>query len=244
MKLSVASYTNIGSRSINEDYTVYREEDNNLLAVVCDGLGGHDKGEVASEHVGEYIKNNFDFNKSLTEELGRVMKGAQETLMKRQMEEKAVNAMKTTAVVLAIKGDKVRIGHVGDSRGYVFGRWNKHTRTLDHSVPQMLVLAGEIKEEDIRHHSERSSLLRVMGSAWDKDAYEVSDEIKLRKAKAFLLCTDGFWELIEENDMKRCLKESQTPGEWLEKMAEIVKKNGAGTDMDNFTATAVFVTKG
>ena len=56
----------------------------------------------------------------------------------------------------------------------------------------------------------------------------------------FLLCSDGFWEYIDEKNMKKTLKRSQTPEQWCEAMTEIVKHNGKGENMDNFSAIAVF----
>jgi len=67
--------------------------------------------------------------------------------------------------------------------------------------------------------------------------------IDVAKTKAFLLCSDGFWELITESQMKWCLRWSKTPDEWLEKMKRIVEKNGKEKEMDNYTAGAVFVTE-
>jgi len=81
----------------------------------------------------------------------------------------------------------------------------------------------------------------VLGSPWEKDAVEVSNEIELEKTKAFLLCSDGFWELIDEKNMMKCLKRANTPEEWILRMAEIVERNGRGKEMDNYTAGAVFV---
>ncbi len=241
MKLMVSTSSKIGNRSVNEDYVTYREEDGKLILVVADGLGGHDKGEVASEYVGNYIREEFQFDGRTDTELKKVIVKAQNALLEMQQSERAVAAMKTTVVSLVIHGESAFFAHVGDSRGYVFQKRKKYSRTIDHSVPQMLALAGEIKEKEIRKHPERSSLLRVLGSVWEKEAVELSDEIKLNKTKAFLLCSDGFWELIEEKSMIRCLKQSKTPKEWLCRMEEIIEKNGKGTEMDNYTAGAVFV---
>lgn len=241
MKVMVATYTRQGTRPINEDYVTFREEGNQLLLVVADGLGGHDKGEVASGHVGNYIRENFCFTGEPDTELRRVINLAQNSLLELQKKEKATDAMKTTVVALAIQGENAFLAHVGDSRGYVFGKGKHYDRTLDHSVPQMLALAGEIKEKEIRTHEERSSLLRVLGSPWEKDAVELNGKISLKKAKAFLLCSDGFWEWIDEKSMIGCLKKAKTPKEWLEKMAELVEKNGNGKEMDNYTAGAVFI---
>ncbi len=241
MRLEISTYTKSGTRSINEDYITFWEENGKGLLVVADGLGGHEKGEVASEHVGTYIKEHFCFGKETATELKKAIVNAQSSLLELQRQEKAVNAMKTTVVALAIEDGKGYIAHVGDSRGYVFEKGKKYIRTLDHSVPQMLALTGDIKEKEIRKHEERSSLLRVLGTPWEKDAVEVSSEIELEKAKAFLLCSDGFWELIDEKNMMKCLKRAKTPKEWILRMAEIVEQNGRGKEMDNYTAGAVFV---
>lgn len=244
MRLTAALFSEPGTRTVNEDSVIFREEGDNLLLVVADGLGGHEKGEIASRHVCGYIEKNFNFKTPPEKELGRVIRGAQNSLLELQKKEKAVNAMKTTVVVLVIREDRAYFAHVGDSRGYLFDKRKKYIRTLDHSVPQMLALTGEIREKEIRYHAERSSLLRVLGSPWEKDAFEISSGMEIKKGKAFLLCSDGFWELIDERNMIRCLKRSDTPEKWLLNMTEIIKRNGEGKEMDNYTAGAVFVREG
>ncbi len=244
MRFDVAISTKPGSREINEDYVAYRLDGDTLIAVVADGLGGHDKGEVASEHVANYIVEKYSFEEPLEESLGKIISEAQMSLLKRQKNEKIEkNAMKTTVVVLAVKGNTAYLAHVGDSRGYCFRKFRRYFRTIDHSVPQYLVLAGDIKEKDIRHHDQRSSLLRVMGTPWEKDAFEVSKRFSVNSVKAFLLCSDGFWELIDEKEMQKSLKNAETAQAWLEKMAAIVEQNGENVKMDNYTACAVFVTE-
>lgn len=235
-------YSNIGNRELNEDYAFVTSRGEELLAIVADGLGGHDKGEVASKLVSDTIAEEFHFEtKEPAEELHRVMHVAQEVLLEYQRQEKAVDAMKTTCVVLAAGPEHAFWGHVGDSRGYVFYKDKTWERTCDHSVTQMLALAGTIKDKKIRHHEDRNKLLRVFGSEWYKDMCEISNELDVANIKAFLLCTDGFWELITERQMMKCLKKSKTPKEWLDKMTEIVQKTRKNNNMDNYTAIAVFI---
>lgn len=234
--------SNIGNREINEDYAVVTSQGEELLAIVADGLGGHDKGEVASKLVSDTIAEEFHFGtQEPGEELHRVMHVAQEILLEYQQQEQAVDAMKTTCVVLTLGPEHAFWGHVGDSRGYVFYKDKKWERTCDHSVTQMLALAGKIKEKGIRHHEDRNKLLRVFGSEWYKDMCEISDPIEKEKVKAYLLCTDGFWELITERQMQKCLKRSKTPAEWLKRMLAIVEKAGKKKNMDNYTAVAIYV---
>ena len=85
-------------------------------------------------------------------------------------------------------------------------------------------------------------MLRVMGVDWDdEDRFEKGKliEIKSKKRNAFLLCSDGFWELIDEKDMEKCLKESATAKEWIARMQQIILMNGVGTNMDNYSAIGV-----
>lgn len=236
--------TNKGGREINEDYagTAGPNEDKSFCAILADGLGGHGRGEVASESV---VKNSLSLWKEFSGDtevfLKQCFEDSQEKLLKKQEEENAEGEMKTTMTALVSNGSTLQWGHIGDSRLYCF-RGNKLvTRTLDHSVPQMLVASGEIKEKDIRGHEDRNRLLRVMGAPWDKPRYELAEAMDCESSLSFLLCSDGFWELIEEKDMISCLKQSSSPKEWLEKMEVIVQKNGVGKNMDNYTAVGIFM---
>ena len=95
--------------------------------------------------------------------LERCFMESQKRLMKKQADENARQDLKTTLVLLRIVNGYVQWGHVGDSRLYYFKNGKIVKRTLDHSVPQMLVAAGEIDEKEIRHHPDRNRLVRVMG---------------------------------------------------------------------------------
>jgi serine/threonine protein phosphatase PrpC len=130
---------------------------------------------------------------------------------------------------------------VGDSRLYRFVNRKNVSRTLDHSVPQMLVLTGEIKEKDIRGHEDRNRLTRVMGMEWSGPKYELGGGMPLTGNETYLLCSDGFWEWITEREMERLLKESDDPETWIEKMEAEIVKNGRNAHMDNYSAIAVYV---
>ncbi len=234
-------YTDVGSREINEDYAdCCHLTGEQSYFVVCDGLGGHGKGEVASELVAktvlEYAKENHANREELLEQS---VLYAQQTLLQAQRDLNAHDEMKTTVVALHICGNEAQWAHVGDSRLYVFRKKKVLQRTLDHSVPQMLVAAGEIKEKQIRNHPDRNRLIRVMGIAWNGPKYEISAPLELQSGDAMLLCTDGFWELIDEKEMIKCLKKAKSAQQWLETMGELVKKNGKGSNMDNNTAIGV-----
>ena len=243
MNITYKLFTNVGERDNNEDNLGMMEMDGKFCFVVADGLGGHDKGEVASELVVRETMKYFCEHYSEETFLGDAIQKAQNDLMDLQKQERAVGQMKTTIVALTIEGNKAQWAHVGDTRLYHFEKAKLRGQTLDHSVPQMLASSGQIREKEIRNHPDRNRLLRVMGSEWDNPRYEVSQvcELNVKKQNAFLMCTDGFWELITEKEMSKCLKSASSVDEWISKMADIVAKNGKGTRMDNYTAIGVFV---
>ena len=240
--LSYSVYTDIGSRKINEDTASVFEKDGNHCFILCDGLGGHGMGDHASQFVVKTFGEYFETHEGPLEEfLKPAFEIAQGNLLGEQISLGATQKMKTTAVAMVTDGINAYIGHIGDSRLYCFRRGSIKFRTFDHSVPQMLVLTREIKESEIRHHPDRSLLLRVMGTPWDEPKYELREPLTLKKHSAFLLCSDGFWELIDEKRMCALLKKSSSPDEWLSLMAEEVKENGRDTNMDNNTAIAVWI---
>lgn len=237
-----ASFTDIGEKERNED--AVRVFVNQPLAtygfVLADGLGGHGNGDVASNFVvdcvGAAIENTDDFGGVFIDEC---FDTAQEMLME-EKELKGLMSIKTTMVLLLITDKTARWGHIGDSRLYHFRSGRLLSRTIDHSVPQMLALSGQIKEREIRHHPDRNVLLRAMGSEWETPQYEISQRgKKVVPGDSFLLCSDGFWEWIEEKSVIKILKKELSAFDALQEMVAEVRYNGAGKGMDNFSAILV-----
>jgi serine/threonine protein phosphatase PrpC len=234
-------FTSIGSRDVNEDSAICLVAGGSFCFVVADGLGGHGKGEIASRLAVEAFRRQFEISSDEAPRafLEKAFNRAQETILAEQARTNSRHGMKTTAVALAAANGVYAWGHIGDSRLYLFRKNKLKMRTLDHSVPQMLALSGEIKDKQISGHPDRNRLLRAIGIEWEANRYELSDEWPLSRNHAFLLCTDGFWEHIEEKKIRAYLKKSPVAGKWLEQMIEEVKKNGQGRDMDNNTAISV-----
>lgn len=235
--------TNQGGRDNNEDSVGMLENNGEYCFVVADGLGGHGFGEIASGIAVKTILESFVEHGLSGDCLGEAIQNTQNYVLEMQTQNHDYCDMKTTLVVLHIYSDMIRFAHVGDSRLYYFYGGKLKCRTLDHSVPQMLVLSGEIKEKEIRHHADRNRLLRVIGSAWNGPKYEISDEIQLKfkKRNAFLLCTDGFWELIDEKNMMKFLKQAKSCAEWNKLMQDYIVQNGKNTEMDNYSAIAIWI---
>ena len=236
-----ATLSEKGSREINEDSIGLVDDGDGGDAgffVLADGLGGHGYGEVASQLA---VESSIKAFSKKADDLDGCFIQSQNIIIEEQRKLNSSDVMKTTLVCLHINQGKARWGHIGDSRLYHFIAGKLSKRTLDHSVSQMLVAIGEIREKEIRGHVDRNRLVRVLGMEWDSPKYELSEEIALGGKDSFLLCSDGFWELITEQYMEKTLKKSSSPALWLENMKKIVVKNGAGKEMDNYSAIAVFV---
>lgn len=240
--IEYATISEIGEKETNED--AVRAFVNRPLStygfVLADGLGGHGNGDIASGFVadcfGAAIENTNEFGGVFLDEC---FDTAQELLMK-EKSEKGLFSIKTTAVILLVTDEYAQWGHIGDSRLYHFHEGKQLSRTMDHSVPQMLALSGQIKEREIRHHPDRSMLLRAMGAEWDMPAYEIDQRmIKVVKGDSFLLCSDGFWEWIDEKAMTKILKQDLSAYDALREMVKEVKENGMGKGMDNYSAILV-----
>ena len=234
--------TSQGDRNNNEDNVGMYQSYDEYCFVLADGLGGHGKGEVASDLAVEQSVMTFALKGTASEEcICQSFQNAQNKIHELQNKNPIYKDMKTTLVILHVGKEEIRWGHVGDSRLYYFERGKLVGRTLDHSVPQMLVEAGEIKEKKIRHHPDRNRLLRVMGIEGEEPRYQLGQPVDRKPGQAFLLCTDGFWELIDEKKMASCLKKARNPQNWLELMEQIVKKHGQGLNMDNYSAVGVWI---
>ncbi len=242
-RISIGTISCTGNRDINEDSVFQYVSDKYCVIAVADGLGGHGKGDIASQTVVNVLRDLC--NDSVAENnlpcIQEIFVHCNALLLAKQKEINSTFDTKTTLTVLVIDTNGIRWGHVGDSRLYAFKNSNLLERTLDHSVPQMLVLSKAIHERKIRNHPDRNRLLKVLGIEWETPLCELSDEHEMTKYNRFLLCSDGFWELINERQMRSCLKKSKSPQEWIDKMTLLVEKSGKNKDMDNYSAVGLWI---
>lgn len=236
MKIDMSSITEVGNREINEDYIGYTHSKGYYCWIVCDGLGGHDRSEVASKFITDYLIKSF--NNSPTdniEKLKSLVATSNNELLKLQESEGDIN---TTLTMVILKDNKLTFLHVGDSRIYCINYKKIIYQSKDHSVPQMLYLMGEIEEKDIRGHEDSNRLLKVLGMEWDNNKCDISTII-ITENIGIILCTDGFWEYILEDEMIRNYKKSKDSNAWINKMKKVILKRGKKTSMDNYSAFAI-----
>jgi PPM family protein phosphatase len=247
MHFDTASLTSAHGRRANQDFSDYFIEVNGGCWLVADGLGGHFGGEVASQLAVTQAKADFrqglDFS---PQGLGQLVQQANEAIITRQKQQPELASMRTTLVVLVARQDTVLWAHVGDSRLYHFRQGELIFQTKDHSVPQALANAGALSLDQIRFHEDRNRLLRALGQEGDCRPTVLPEKQVLQEGDVFLLCTDGFWEYVFEDDMQQELQNSNSPQSWLHGMeARLMARAQTiqAAKPDNYTAIGIFVGK-
>lgn len=235
MDISISYYSAKGKRQNNEDSVSLMEGSNTLLAIVADGLGGLDDGEVASRQAVSSINAQLQYKLPDEDLLIDAIHQASRDIYRLQAARKT---MRTTVASLWIGDYSVLAANVGDSRIYQFRGDQIVYQSLDHSVAQMAVLVGEMDKSEIRHSRDRNKLIRVLGDA--EPPRVDSEQLTVRNGDRFLLCSDGFWETVTEEDMLRTMAVTTNAREWLSKMRQLVE-NANVSGQDNHTAIAIVV---
>ena len=229
MQFEFGAKSDVGSvRSNNEDS--YKIAQN--YAIVADGMGGHQKGEVASAMAVEII-SDFITNKkcSVVQSIDAANK---EIYKKSSLEE--FFGMGTTVVMCIIEDKKAVFANVGDSRGYLFSEDKLIQVTKDHSLVQKLIDDGEITEEEAEKREDKSVILRAVGaeSTVTTDVFEkdVSAE------DIILLCSDGLTNCVSPEEIVLILKSDDSLQKKAESLVDKANKNGG---YDNITAVLLKV---
>lgn len=235
MNIDLFTYSNTGSRPLNEDSFGIKNDENRCIAVLCDGLGGHNCGEVASQiAVKNILEGMSKIDELQADRIYNVLKIVNDGLVQQQIIKPEQKGMRTTAVGCIIDEKELNYFNSGDSRFYFFSNGTLSTMSKDHSVSQMSVELGEMSFDDIRFDADRNKLLKVLGGNTTNEVGTIYKPILYKSGDAFLLCSDGFWEYVLEEEMEIDLSKSNTAKEWIEFMTVrlLLKFNG---NNDNFT---------
>lgn len=208
-------YTHIGGREENQDAVRGAVQNGTGLFVVADGLGGHRNGKAAAEAVIAAMFAAWRPDQPMDgNRMAALVETANEAILKVQREQFC--SCKSTVVALAVEGERAVWACTGDSRLYRFRNGQLRQLTEDHSVAFLKYKTGEITKEQIPSDEEQNVLLRALGGyRWEPDIGMAED---LAPGDAFLLCSDGFWELVSEADMAADRTDSASADAWAEKM--------------------------
>ncbi|HVY60234.1 MAG TPA: Stp1/IreP family PP2C-type Ser/Thr phosphatase [Planctomycetota bacterium] len=241
----VGNLTHVGmERSENQDYYGYYEPDEDALfelqgrlVIVCDGMGGHAGGEVASKLAVETIIETYKNDRSgnVMEVLRASIEAANRAIWKHAQENPPLKGMGSTCVSMAIKQGMAYFAHVGDSRCYLIRNEQLHQMTRDHSLVQQMVDEGLLREEEMESHPEKNVILRSLGVKPDVDV-EVSYQ-PLQVGDIFCLSTDGLTGLVSKEECRRiCLLHKDNPMEAARLLVDLANKYGG---YDNVTVQVV-----
>ncbi|MBL0169693.1 MAG: Stp1/IreP family PP2C-type Ser/Thr phosphatase [Gemmatimonadaceae bacterium] len=173
-----------------------------VLAVVCDGMGGHEGGEVASRLAIDAIEQHFrEDAKDPAASLARAVEKANRTVYDASQQDEKLKGMGTTCTALLVKGDQAYCAHVGDSRLYLVRDRDIFLMTEDHSEVMELVRRGIISREEARHHPDKNVILRALGVRRDVQVTSWPQPFGVRANDRFLICSDGLYDLVEDADI-------------------------------------------
>jgi len=252
LKLTYAGKTNTGLvRTGNEDS--FKIDGDCNLFIVCDGMGGHQAGEVASSDACETITYCFselalDINENEVLNLKENLSPAADLLVKsirianrsiymRSRSNSALTGMGTTIVAAVFEDDFIHIAHVGDSRAYLMTD-NALTRlTVDHSWVSEMQAAGQISEEKASKMVAKNVITRALGVN-EKTEIDIRSS-RVEAGKTYILCTDGLCGFADDDEI--LLAAMQARGDIDEIVKNLVQLANDHGGQDNVTVVAIRV---
>lgn len=227
-------------RTDNQDaYFAGKITDDSVFAVVCDGMGGANAGNVASElavrHISEYVIRSYRDGMDMTDTektLKNAIVSANISLYDKAVNNTELAGMGTTAVAAFVKDGTAVIAHVGDSRIYLVNGEIKQL-TCDHSVVQSLIESGKITPEDAKVHPRKNVITRALGA--EENVAVDSDCLNLSNGDTLLLCSDGLTNFLDDKDILTVFQNNDISAV-AERLVEEANKNGGG---DNITVVTV-----
>lgn len=204
---AVRGRTDVGmERDHNEDAHDAVPLEDGWLLLVCDGMGGHEAGEVASAVALARLRADLlaaPPGADPREALRRALLDANEAVLEAS-EDTGHPTMGTTAVVGLVRGDRLWYGWVGDSRLYVYRRGSLLRRSVDHTHVQRLVDAGVLTPAEARRHPDANVLVQALGGGRGSQlelAPSVEGPVALEQGDVVLLCSDGLYDLFDDHEI-------------------------------------------
>ena len=234
--------TDIGkAREMNQDFYYVSEERNGMrLCILADGMGGYKGGEIASSLATSaarlYIEEKFKFLdptlENIQELIRKAMEYANEVICEKAKKNEELEQMGTTLEICIVYGNKVYMGHIGDSRIYRIRKNIIRRITTDHSYVETLVKDGTITREEAFYHPRKNMLMKALGCG-----YNIEPDIT---AKGFLpgdiilMCSDGLTNMIHEEEIYSIINNN-----FEESCDKLIEKANALGGFDNISVIIV-----
>lgn len=199
--MEIIAMSDVGNvRSINQDYVRYfqKNKDESLI-VLCDGMGGHNAGEIASQmtcdDIIEHYKNHGDFENEneIQVWMQDIINHAHKTVKEKSLEFEELEGMGTTVVIMLIKDNHLYVSHVGDSRAYLFEDNQLIQLTKDDTLVNVLLDSGTISKDEALVHPQKNILLQAVGVS---DVLKISFVSRMINEAIILVCSDGLYNSL------------------------------------------------
>ena len=239
--VEVAGLTDVGcQRENNEDSYGYWEPDDDVLfgqvgrlAVVADGMGGHEGGQIASRIAVETIQQSYS-NPAEADPQRRLLEAFREAhrrIQQQAREYSDLRGMGTTCTAFALVNGQLHYAHIGDSHLYLLRARNLRLLTRDDSLVARLVQAGVIRPEQAENHPQKHVLTSALGVADEIHPDFPAEPLQLEKSDVLLVCTDGLWGQMTDSEIEEVLS-TETPTDACRELVQLAKDRGGP---DNIT---------
>ncbi len=243
--IDVGNLSDAGGREKNEDYHAYYATDTSSIFILSDGMGGHAGGEVASLAAVSAIKARF--LESPQEEPRQLLmdciEAAHGEIQRQAGQSPEYRGMGATCVVLLITSEETAwCAHVGDSRLYLFNSGKLVMKTRDHSLVQSLVSIGQLTPSEALSHPNRNAILQALGMESPIHPELSESPRAIEDGDTFLLCSDGLWELVGDEDLASCCASAASAQDACIDLVDLAKSRGRD-DYDNITIQVIRITR-
>jgi protein phosphatase len=232
----MSGVTDTGQRRDNNEDNILVDT-SHALAIVADGMGGHNAGEVASQlaidvtsqfliaglHIESRMDDAFSSAEPMQDLLEKSIQLANRKIIEESSNDDSKSGMGTTIVCLVFCNNWFVIGNIGDSRCYRFRNGEINQLSEDHSWIQGMVARGTIKKDDAKKHPQRGLLLQALGNTEIKPTFTSGCP---QAGDVFVLCSDGLTEVVSNNTIGFVLKQNGSPQKTAEKLVHLANENG------------------
>lgn len=233
--------TDIGlRREKNQDsYGAIKNKKGDLLAIVCDGIGGGKAGDVASGETVKFFMNSFENNEGFNDiaeaekYLTKLVDDCNDEIYKLSVKYKEYTGMGTTLSGVLITNVGTLSINIGDSRVYGYVDTKECRLTVDHTLVNDMIANGEITYEQSLTHPKRHYLVRALG-VWETVEPDIH---KVKEMDDYLICSDGLYNYIDPNELKNIMVDVSLSCE--QKANNLLKKALLNGGFDNITIIVI-----
>jgi len=223
MQFEFGRTSRLGNRKVNQDRLAIIENEAGTLLVLGDGLGGQPGGELAAQTLVDSVSEELVLNPLPAENpekfLHELLRRAHHAILLAGQEQTPPVSPGTTAVICLIQDRRAWWAHVGDSRIYLFRNGLPLYRTQDHSYVEQLYQEGRISLRKTHNHPMRNYVTRCIGLFPHDPDITVGHAVDLKEGDVLLLCSDGFWEPLDDASIGALIEQSRL-NEALNQLAE------------------------